>query len=134
MDVKSLSDPSPTTLQQTDAANDGPRLESGPPERLLEKPGYFSHPILYAPFTPSVIRTNNRAPGRFMTCLWASPYLLFTFACLQYCDAILCLDLRDGTLLLICLLSLILIVRTSDRVEYHNQAIASWEKQREERR
>ena len=65
-------------------------------------------------------------------CLWVSPYLLFTFACPQNCDAILCLDLRDGTFLLICLLALLLVVRTNDRVERHRQAIASWEKQREE--
>lgn len=63
MDVKALSDPSSTSLQQTDAANDRPRLEPGPPERLLEKLGFCSHPILYAPLTPSVVRTNNLTPA-----------------------------------------------------------------------
>lgn len=63
MDVKPVSDPSPTSLQQTDAANDRPRLEPGPPERLLEKLGFFNHPILYAPITPSVVRTNSLAPA-----------------------------------------------------------------------
>jgi hypothetical protein len=105
----------------TNTMDDRPQLPRlGLPERMLQKIGFYYHPVLYVSISSPYyrkFRDSDPRNYRIMLCLLASPYVVFYPTCRQYCDAASCRYYRFNIFSALLLFFLFIVYRASERQE-----------------
>jgi hypothetical protein len=94
----------------------------GLPELILQKMGYYQHPVLYV-YIPShkhLFRDSNIVLNSVTVCLLASPLVVLYPICRQYCDPDSCRYYRSITFYILVFFFIFIIWRAIDRKEKEN--------------
>jgi hypothetical protein len=121
----------------SNAMDDRPVPPLGLPELMLQKIGYYQHPVLYVPISSHkhLFRDSDPVLNSVMLCLFASPLVVLYPICRQYCDADSCRYYGSNTFYILVLFFMFIIWRAINRKEKENsQAISmTGTQQRQER-
>jgi hypothetical protein len=121
----------------SNAIDDRPLPHLGLPELMLQKMGYYQHPVLYVSISSHKRLFHNSDPmlNSVMLCLFASPLVVLYPICRQYCDADSCRYYRSNTFYILVLFFMFIIWRALNRKEEENShsTYMTGTQQREER-